>query len=1123
MNAPLAPLAVAMAAGILIDRFVPGWSTSTWAALAAMTGLIAMGVPSRRGISSGLILVAVLALGAGWHHRQWSDLAPDDVATGVAETARPAWIRGILLENPEFRLGERPDDAGQTRAIVSVHGISDGRTWHTASGRILVYVNGDRTDLGAGEAVLAAGSLGKVAPTLNPGEFDRREYLRAQGIRLQLSVGEPSGVWLDPDGMGDPFLKRLGRLRAWCHATLVRGLDAEIAPLAAALLLGRREGVDPDVNDAFLRTGTTHLLAISGLHLQVLAVSLLWIGRVAGLRRWGSFTLAATMTVAYAALVGPMPSVVRSTAMTVAVCLAAIRNRSGRSGNVFALAVLATLAFNPSHLFDVGCQLSFLAVAALFWGVSPLEEWLHRPAPPMTLLERQAAPPWRKAIRKCGAWLFQGILLSTVVWLITLPLVALRFHMLSPVGILLNIPLVPLTSFALMLAGLTLGLTAIWTPLGRPTAWACEWSLDLTERIVRWGANRSWGHAFTAGPDARWALAFYVVLGLLALAWAARWRARHWGLATFALLLVVGLGGAFLPARTRPPEAEVLSVGHGLAVVIQSEPGHAVLYDCGRMGDPHVGRRVIAPALWARGVGRLDAVVLSHADSDHYNGLPDLLERFSIGAVYVAPNFAGPTNPGATRLLESVRSRGVSIRTLVAGDVVPLGRGAKAKVLHPSAGWNPGAPDNDRSIVLDISHSGRRLLLTGDLDALGQDELLTHQPTAIDAFLAPHHGGRTANTVRLYDWANPGIVLVSQRAPVSGTRDALAALAERKLPIFRTWQRGALRLQWHGAGISAHGFLDNAAQSVSRSASLRESPIFAALSPRSSRLVIVVVGLLLGGVACFVLAVIEFGAWALVRPGRRTNVASSEPARWETVEARAADGTRLVGAWRAAESAGGRTAVLLHGFAEEHTALLARAEELHRLGWNLVLPDARGRGASEGEWTTFGGREAGDLGAWIESVSERVGPDLVLIAWGRSMGAAIALRAAADDPRISALVLEAPYPDLTMTVAAWLGRLRLPGLFAGMILRRAGHLAGVPLARPRPVDLAPRVRVPVLIVHGSDDPIVPTHAVRRLAGAFPSPPLVVEIPEARHADVVEVGGAALIEQIARFLDEATTR
>jgi competence protein ComEC len=252
-------------------------------------------------------------------------------------------------------------------------------------------------------------------------------------------------------------------------------------------------------------------------------------------------------------------------------------------------------------------------------------------------------------------------------------------------------------------------------------------------------------------------------------------------------------------------------------VVIETGGGHAVLYDCGRMRDPSVGRRVIAPALWARGIHRLDMVILSHADADHYNGLPDLLDRFPISAVVVPEGFdQARRNPGAAQLLDLVRSRGIAVRTAVAGASWTLGA-TRYVVHHPPQGWNPSAPDNARSIVLDVGCEGRHVWLTGDLEGDGLSMLVREPPAEpIAVLLAPHHGGRTANPDWLYTWAKPALVVVSQRPPAAGARDSLAALEKGKTPVLRTWQRGAVRLRWSDTGVEARGSLEDDADAIGR-------------------------------------------------------------------------------------------------------------------------------------------------------------------------------------------------------------------------------------------------------------------------------------------------------------------
>ncbi|HKI19987.1 MAG TPA: ComEC/Rec2 family competence protein, partial [Isosphaeraceae bacterium] len=762
MIAPLVPLIAAVALGIVVDRYGEPCQTQAWLTIALACGLIAVLTVRRALISSLAVMVASCAIGGGWHHFRWSDMAPDDLAWSTTETPRPAWVRGIVREylglrkTRGFGFGSGDAERITTRFVLDLKAISDGKCWHPASGRAIVTVAGDRQDVPAGRAVEAAGQLAKVARPLNPGEFDYRAYLQAQGIRLRLTVDGPESFWRDPDGTDDVLAGWLGSLKEWSHARLVERLDPSIAPLAAALLLGRREEVEPEVNDAFARTGTTHLLAISGLQLQALAGALLLLFRVVGLPRRPAYLAVGLMMFGYALLVGLAPSVVRSTVMTATFCLAAIAQRMARPANTLALAALATLGINPSFLFDIGCQLSFLAIGAIVWLVPPactlardFPEMIRRriwgPRSPLDELERRLESWWRAGLRKTAGVLVNGVVGSTVVWLAALPLVASRFHIVSSIGILLNIPLIPLTSAALLLSGMGLVLSAVWGPLGVLPAWGAGWLLKITEAIVFWGVAQSWGHRFVVGPAWEWVLVFYILLGLAAVSATVPSTSRAgwlWGSVVWWLLATWMIPGWLLSdiaSKAALPEAEFLAVGHGLAVVIQTPGGQTFLYDCGALGDPTIGRRIIAPALWSRGVTRIDTVLLSHADQDHYDGLADLLDRFAIGAVRVPPGFAGAKNPGAIRLIDQVRARGIPVQPTTAPETWESA-GVRFKVQHPPADWHPETSDNARSLVLDVAFASRHIVLTGDLEQQGLLELVARpapEPPP-DVFLSPH-------------------------------------------------------------------------------------------------------------------------------------------------------------------------------------------------------------------------------------------------------------------------------------------------------------------------------------------------------------------------------------------------
>ena len=819
--APLVPAALAVMAGVLTDRFLDGRpGTVTWMLAAVGCAMLAVMTPLRRVLRAVALLVAIFALAAAHHHSRWFDLDPRDPAVVLGTEPAPAWVGGLLADVPEYRVGD--GDEGYTRLVLALTKIHDAGSWRPARGRALVTVTGDATGHAMGRPVLAAGSLAAVPGPRNPGEFDLRSWARAKGIRLRMSVGSSTALIDDPQGAPYAPWAMLGRLRVASRRRLEVTMPPTAVPLAAALLLGRREAVDPDLNDAFAVTGTTHLLAISGLHLQALATALTTIGVALGAsrKRVGVFVL--VTTVLYALLVGLVPSVVRSAAMTSAITAGRLRDRGHRPANILALAALLTLALNPADLFDTGCRLSFLAVAVIFWGLPawtafrdqrlPLP-WidlahrcirLHRRGDPLDALERRVAP-WATAwTNRIAGVLWSAIELSTAVTLAATPLTSHEFHLVSPIGIALNLILIPTTTIALWCAGATLGLSTLWRPLGLPFAWIGGLALDLTERVVRLGRGVPWGHWYTPGASGWWTAGFYAGLAALLIAVSLRRRGRvatAWLFGAW-LLLPIAVGAV---GQGTADDVHVLAVDHGLCVVIATEPGHAVLYDCGRLRGPSVGRRVIAPALWSRGVTTLDAVILSHADADHYDGLPDLLDRFRVKSVLIPPAFAGTPDGPARGLLELIRQRGIPTGTIRSGDSVSLGPQRRAEVLLPDQAT--GGTDNEQCLVIDVPIGGCRFLLTGDIEGRGLRSLTESPRRRVDAMLAPHHGGRTANPAWLYEWAEPTLVVVSRRMPAPNSRDPLAPLERQGVPVFDTSKAGAIRLKPVDDGLQAEGYL----------------------------------------------------------------------------------------------------------------------------------------------------------------------------------------------------------------------------------------------------------------------------------------------------------------------------
>src|SRR5262249_11341860 len=292
-------------------------------------------------------------------------------------------------------------------------------------------------------------------------------------------------------------------------------------------------------------------------------------------------------------------------------------------------------------------------------------------------------------------------------------LVVGHYHLVPPAALIIGPPLALLTSAALIFGFLLIPTAVVCGPLVPVWARLTSWSLGGCEEIVGWADLPASFRWYGGGCPDWWLCGFYLGLcGALALrALRVRWR---WFVAAGAAWLCVGLAGG--SARPTPDEfrCTFLAVGHGGCTVLETPDGRTLLYDAGALAGSEVTRLKIAPFLWHRGIRRIDEVLLSHADLDHFNGLPALLERFPVVQGTCTPTFRDKATPGVRRTLAALEQHGIPMRTVRAGDRLSAGDVAM-EVLHPPAN-GPEGNENARSLVLLVRHAGHVLLLTGDLE-----------------------------------------------------------------------------------------------------------------------------------------------------------------------------------------------------------------------------------------------------------------------------------------------------------------------------------------------------------------------------------------------------------------------
>ena len=805
---PLVVLLAAVVVGIVLDRLLVVCTHYCWWPLAAVSCGIWYVVwrAKRFEIAVWILLVSVVATAGAWHHMCWYRFGRNDLGLVAREAPQPVCFEAVA------RIGPRTIPAPpinplrsiimgrQTRMLVDVVRVRDASTWRTASGRARLYVDGDLPGVRAGDRLRIFAQLLKPRPAQNPREFDLSLHHRADRILSRAYANYPECVSVQAAASVWSPRNLLERIRTHFNDQLWRHLTHDRSGLAAAVILGAREQLDPQRVDDFVVTGTIHLFAISGLHIGILAAGMFVLARVGMLpRRWALFAVVA-LTVLYALLTDARPPVVRATILVVVTCVSLMIGRKSLPFNSLAAAAIGMLAYNPADLFRSGAQLSFLAVATLAWFGPRL--LVQRPPDPLKQLLRQSRP-WIVRMSHRALWhVTRFTLASGAIWLVSLPLVMYQFHLFSPIAVLLNAVLwIPIA--CALFAGFGVVLTSWIPPVAATCGMVCDLSLGVLEYSVSAAKRIELGHFWVAGPVLWWLIGFYCVLGFFVAfrRWCPR---RRWCIVVLSVWIAIGWAVPTISRHHRTTgqqalDCTILYVGHGCSAVFELPGGQTMLYDAGTLGSPIMGTRSIASFLWSRGVKHLDAVVISHADVDHYNALPGLLDRFSVERIFVSPKMFSVDDPALAELRTAIRNHQIPIGEIRARDRLRIGSTVAIDVLHPPAEGVDGS-DNANSVVLLVKHGDRTILLPGDLETPGLDQLMARQPVSCDLVMAPHHGSAHSDPVAFSAWCQPGWVVISS-GHGHDTGPAERAFRAAGSRVLHTVENGAVRATLDDSGL----------------------------------------------------------------------------------------------------------------------------------------------------------------------------------------------------------------------------------------------------------------------------------------------------------------------------------
>lgn len=694
-----------------------------------------------------------------------------------------------------------------------------------------------------GSQIYLTGTAEFLEEARNPGQFSYRMYYRGLGIRNRVTADR---IFISEE-KSSPLRSQAECFRAYTTAVFQEICDPEDAGIFQAILLGDKSGLSEELRERFQDNGIAHILAVSGLHVSLIGMSVYSALRFWGISYgWAGLGASALLTF-YGLVTGFGASVFRAVFMVEVSCLAAYLGRSYDLLSALSLSLILQAWQSPYLLFSAGLQLSYGAVAAIGLETEELRKVGKK--------RKEREEEEQEKEKKKG---YETLMLSLAIQLYTMPIQLYHYFTFPMLGIFLNLIVIPLFTYAAGSGLLALGIYSIAFVGGkmgemgggsiagvlsafggaasgiseipeifRIAASACTGPGHYIFQLYEWlciQVERVPFHSIVAGRPEMWKIGvFYVALGIRYV-WSvgeARENLERKGIFLFPKEWnVPGKNSVFIAVAVvflvvQPVhgfQSWFLDVGQGDGVFLRTRD-EAILSDCGSSQDKKIGKNVLGPFLKSQGIRTLDWILVSHADADHTNGIEWLLkEEADIRVRNLALPAAGKGQEAYKKLETLARKRGAEVYYLHRGETVRA-KSLALRCLYPEAGEKPAEERNSHSLVFDATYGKFRMLLTGDIGVEDEREILAMEEDKkgekVTLLKAAHHGSNGSSSEEFLECFSPAFTVLSygegntygHPAP-----EAVERLEQTGTEIWRTADSGAVNVWTDGKRMYIKGY-----------------------------------------------------------------------------------------------------------------------------------------------------------------------------------------------------------------------------------------------------------------------------------------------------------------------------
>lgn len=712
-------------------------------------------------------------------------------------------LEGLIISPPQFELNK-------TRFFIEAKKIHSREGTRIVNGKAKITIYESYVNLKYKDRVLVKKI--RLHPPIgfqNFNTFNYQSYMQRQGIYVIGGVSKGSRVEiLERNEKG--IINTLFTIKNKILKNIDSSLPFPTNRIIKAIVWGNRGLLDRDIIEVFNNSGIAHLLAISGLHIGFIAfTSFFLIYKLIfyiqyflipkGITYLDSKKIAALITIfpifIYAIMVGNRIPTLRAGIMIYTYLLAIILDRHRDLYNILALAVIILLVWNPLSFYNIGFQLSFIAVLGIIFCIS---NFLYNNYNNTEIKKERFN--FYSLIKKR---IFQYLIVSLAASLSVLPIISLYFNKLIFVSPISNFIILPFASFLIPFALFSSLLGLIYTPIIGLTSWIINIFSSTIFYIAKFFSSLPFSYIFVSKPSLLILLLYYTAL--FTIFTYKKIKLKKVLIASLLLLIIVFFSSSLISSSNNPLMVTFLDVGQGESTFIRTPLHQSILIDGGGAYNNgfKIGEKVVLPFLLNHGVRKIDLMIATHPHPDHMKGLVDIVNTLKVKEIFL--NKDNPNYSFYRELSDVVLKKEIKVKRISSPFHYNIGE-VDIIFFHPSDKFNninsKVRDENNRSLAFKLIYRNFSILFTGDIENKAEEYILANNyPLKANILKIPHHGSRTSSTREFLKEVDPDIAVISVgrynwfRLP---SIDVIERLKERDIEIYRTDKHGSIRVLSNG-------------------------------------------------------------------------------------------------------------------------------------------------------------------------------------------------------------------------------------------------------------------------------------------------------------------------------------